>query len=125
MRTLVGRSLIQVCFGTGVRLDFDGALFPEVTIEGFLEVTSQDGETWVGEPLSVDAAARLLPMLLVRVSAVAVNEEGSLAVELAGRSRIEVPVSQDFEAWQWRQDDGSLVVCKPGGDLSIWGPDPR
>jgi uncharacterized protein DUF6188 len=109
-----------VCFGPGVRLDFNGEHFPELTIECPLEVASADGSRWVGEPLSADAAAQLLPLLLTPVRAAEVDDGGGLRLGFGDGVQIRVPADDNYEAWQMRRDDGALIVSRPGGDLAIW-----
>ncbi len=116
---VTGRLLTQLCFRTGVRLDFDGAHRPELTIECPLVVTAPDGRTWSGEPFSPDAARELLELRLSRLTSTSIGADGSLSLTI-GATHLHVPVSQEFEAWQLRQDNGVFIVSMPGGGIAIW-----
>lgn len=117
MQSLVGRTLVRVSFGTGVRLDFDGTHSPELTVECPLRITSD--RPWTGEPVSAGAADRLLPLLFSAVRSADIDSAGGLTIAV-GSVQIHVSADDSYEAWQLRRDDGMLVVSMPGGDLAVW-----
>jgi hypothetical protein len=47
-------------------------------------------------------------------------KDGRLQVHFEDGSHIEVPASQQFEAWNITGPGGLLIVSIPGGDLTIW-----
>jgi hypothetical protein len=50
---------------------------------------------------------------------------GRLTIEFANATRIQVEPDQEYESWQISGEDGLLVVCTPGGDLSVQCPTER
>ena len=66
----------------------------------------------------------LAPILRVRrtnVKSGTAFKDGRLHVLFEDNSYVEVPPSQEFEAWNIAGPDGLLIVSTPGGDLAIWG----
>ena len=51
-------------------------------------------------------------------------KNGRLRVVFEDDSYIEVPPSQEFEAWNITGPGGLLIVSAPGGDLAIWDMTP-
>lgn len=63
------------------------------------------------------------PLLAVypdRLVAGCADADGTLQLHFAGGAAITVPSHPDYEAWQVSQDDGLLLVCKPGGGVAHW-----
>ena len=115
---LGGRTFIQFCVGSGVHLGLDGAPEYTITIECPVAMTESGGPI---EPTSTEALGRLRDLLMKDVVAVD-HDHGALLVSFAeGHSLVVAPHDQ-YEAWQVNGDDGSLVVCMPGGELSCWAP---
>ncbi|WP_425455348.1 DUF6188 family protein [Allorhizocola rhizosphaerae] len=45
---------------------------------------------------------------------------GSLSISFADGSWIDVPASEEFEAWQLSGPGGLRVISVPGGELAVW-----
>jgi hypothetical protein len=60
---------------------------------------------WVGRPLTD----------------LRVDEAGGLHLAL-GSDRVAVAAESAHEAWEIRGMDGGLMVCLPGGRISVWAP---
>ena len=116
---LSGRSLIQFCVGSGVRLDLGGSPHYEITIESPLSIAAARIER--AESTSVEVLAVLRGLLMQPVRSV-VEHDGQLSV-VFDSATITVPRDDDYEAWQVRADDGTLIVCVPGGELAVWLPE--
>jgi hypothetical protein len=70
-----------------------------------------------GEP------AQLAPLLAVRskrVTDATLTEAGAITVTLTDDIVIAVEPSPTFEAWELSGPDGTLVVCPPGGGITMW-----
>lgn len=118
LRGAVGEQLLVVGFGYGLFLHSGATDFPVFTIECPLTITIDGEQAWTGEPLAIEAAVRLVPLRLETVSRLFVRADGGLTLEV-GPALIEVAPHRLYEAWQWRTDAGDLVVCVPGGDISL------
>ena len=116
---LAGRSLIQFCVGSGVRLDLAGSPHYEITIESPLTIVAARIEQ--AEPTSVEVLGALRDLLMKPVLSVS-ESDGQLDVVFDSLT-ISVPRDDDYEAWQVRADDGLLIVCAPGGELAVWLPE--
>ena len=113
LRPLVGRRLGLLSVGVGqVNLDFDGDHF--IALEGEVEV---GGRT--AKPQALDGVALLLPMLNEVVTDASVEDSGRLVLAVGG-ARLRCEALEQYEAWNYSAPDGVLVVCRPGGELSIW-----
>jgi hypothetical protein len=115
---LAGRSLIQFCVGSGVRLDLEGSPHYEITIESPLTIAGTNIER--ADATSVEVLAVLRELLMKPVSSVS-EHQGQLSVVFESVT-INVPSDDNYEAWQIRADDGLLIVCVPGGELAVWLP---
>jgi hypothetical protein len=120
IESYAGRHCSQFCVGTGIRLDLDGLTHPEIIIESPFNIHRNEVSVWEGEPLSPGALTELLALLMQTVSRIRIEVDGSLALLFGNGARLRVPVDQMYEAWQIRADNGLLIVCLPGGDLSVW-----
>jgi len=76
---------------------------PGTTLEGRRAVATLAG--WVGRP----------------VTQLRIDEGGGLTLGL-GADRLAVAAEAAHEAWEVRGMDGGLMVCLPGGRLSVWAP---
>jgi hypothetical protein len=115
---LAGRSMIQFCVGSGVRLDLGGSPHYEVTIESPMSIQARNIDR--AESTSVEVFAVLRDLLMKPVRSV--NEhQGQLTVAFDSLT-ITVPRDDDYEAWQIRADNGLMIVCVPGGELAVWLP---
>jgi len=116
---LSNRSFIQFCVGSGVRLDLDGPPFYEITIESPLSIAASN----IGraEPTSVEVLAALRDLLMQPVRSV-IQRDGELSVVFESLTIIVEPDEQ-YEAWQIRADDETIIVCMPGGELAVWLPE--
>lgn len=50
-----------------------------------------------------------------------VERDGELSVVFESVT-ITVHPDDQYEAWQIRADDETLIVCVPGGELAVWLP---
>lgn len=66
-------------------------------------------------------ATTLLASLGAKISTIAVAD-GRLALTFANGVTLTVDPDDDHESWQISSDDGLLIVCAPGGDLTVWYP---
>ncbi len=115
---LAGRSLIQFCVGSGVRLDLDGSPNYEITIESPLSIPARNIER--AEPTSADVVLALRELLMQPVHSV-IERDGELTVVFESVT-ITVQPDDKYEAWQIRADDETMIVCVPGGELAVWLP---
>lgn len=47
--------------------------------------------------------------------------DGTLTLRFT-HAEVRVPPDPDFEAWNFGERRGVLVICMPGGDIAIFGP---
>lgn len=113
LNALVGRRLGQLGVGVGqVTLEFDGHHF--IALEGAVE-----GGGRMATPQALDGLALLLPMLNEVVRDVSVEDGGGLLLTV-GDVRLRCDALERYEAWNYSAPGGQLVVCLPGGGLSVW-----
>jgi hypothetical protein len=116
LSSLPGRRLSQLCVGVGeLQLRFDHG--QGVQLEG--PITVAGGDTW--PPQSLQGLALTLPLLNQEVDAAVVTEGGALSLTF-GATTIRCEALESYEAWNWSGERGELVVCTPGGSLSIFPP---
>lgn len=124
-----GRRLSQYSIGSGgVRLSFWGETITipgrEILIEEETVEITQPGQQARKVPgRSELTAISLLNTLDHQLSRVQISE-GGLRLTFDNGLQLEVAPHPHWEAWQISSDDHLLIVCTPGGDLTIWYPDP-
>jgi hypothetical protein len=124
---IAGRRLSQFSIGiNGTRLAFWGEAAGTVSREVFIEHPTMQlalpGKPAIACDLASDAAAAaLLSVLNRRASQIAVTG-GQLAISFETGLTLRVDPDQCYESWQISSDDGLLIICTPGGDLTIWYP---
>lgn len=111
----------------GVRLAFWGETAGLVTREIYVEHQTIDVGRRGGKVESLDwNHPSVTTMLLANVGRplhdVAIVD-GRLSIEFVGDDIFAVEPDDHYESWQISSDDGLLIVCTPGGDLTIWYPD--
>lgn len=70
-----------------------------------------------------DEVATITPMLMlfnVGVDGIAIHRNGELTVQFANGDRLDVRPSDQYEAWQIACENEFLIVCQPGGAVSIF-----
>lgn len=90
-----------------------------IVISGPVQLSGPEG---AGLTLEGARAAALLAGWVGRlVTELRVDEAGGLHVELGGY-QMAVAAEGAHEAWEIRGMDGGLMVCLPGGRISVWAP---
>lgn len=117
---LVGFIVQKVIVESTVLLGLEGSTPREtatVLIEGAFTL-KQGNETFELNPVSLsrDTTPNFLGKRIVKAVA---STGGALTIALDDASRLEVPASLDYEAWEVSKTD-SLVVSQPGGELATW-----
>jgi hypothetical protein len=54
------------------------------------------------------------------ITSAVVEADSALRLAFDDGSSIEVGSDPDYEAWVMSADDGSMLVCMPGGQLAMW-----
>ncbi len=75
----------------------------------------------MGGELTEDVPEDLKRLIGQQIMSVLVSPEGDLAVKI-GDTQLSVRAAYDYEAWEIDGPNGEMVICKPGGQLAIWGP---
>lgn len=128
LEIIVGRRLSQFSMsGSGVRLAFwgekAGTIGREILIEHeTLDLTQPGQRAAIRHQWNEDVVATsLLAALNNRVTRIDVTD-GHLSVTFESGLQLEVEPDQQYESWQITSEDDLLIVCTPGGDLTIWYP---
>jgi enamine deaminase RidA (YjgF/YER057c/UK114 family) len=66
----------------------------------------------------------VLTLLWRTVESVHIAADGVLEAAFEGQATIRVPRDQHYEAWEFNERHGIMIVCTPDGELAIWGPTP-
>lgn len=110
----VGRSLAHMRVGSGIHLELGDSY--EISIESPVSVDRTE-EQWEGEPLNVDAAGAVTPLLHAELTSATVGADGGLRLEF-GDAVIEVPADDSHESWRLQGPGDLLIVCAPGGRVA-------
>jgi len=116
MGRLVEGSVNRLAFDYGVEFVVDGAM---IRIEGIGTIEDADGRLSFDAEQSTSYGKKVLGLL---GKSVEVDVRGSVLVirAVGGSERIEVPSSDEYEAWSLVKLDGSRIVCTVGGQLASW-----
>lgn len=83
----------------------------------FFESSGEQNTLNVRQPTSLSPILSVLnhPLKLIRFT-----EQGLLEIQFEEDAKLTVKPDPMFESWQLWGDNSLLVVCMPGGRLSIW-----
>lgn len=127
LQVITGRRLSQFSIGVnGTGLAFWGEAAGTVSCEIFIEhptiVLGLPGEPAIAhDPASDAVATALLSVLNKRASQITVTG-GQLTISFETVLTLKADPDQHYESWQISSGNGLLIVCAPGGDLTIWYP---
>lgn len=128
LQIITGRRLSQFSMAvSGIRLAFWGedaaSIGREILIEhATLELARPGDEARTHEWNEDAVAAWLLAALDRKVTRIDVTH-GYLSVHFENDLRLRVEPDRQYESWQISSDNQLLIVCTPGGELTIWYPD--
>ena len=124
---IVGRPLSQFSMGgPGIRLGF----WVERLEDGGREVVSEHSSVGLGQPGSAavehdwdeEVVATFLLGALRQTLAALDILDGRLSLTFEDGRHLHVDPDEHYESWQISSDDDLLIVCTPGGGLTIWYP---
>ncbi len=122
MAPLLGRRVGQVRSSLGravLTIEADPA---HLVILGGSVVLIGAGGVQAGPSLAAQHAVSALAGWVGRsVSDLRVDPAGGLRLG-TGPDRLVVAAEPEHEAWEVRGMDGGLLVCLPGGEISVWAP---
>ena len=128
LRALSGNRLSQFSIGTdAVRLSFWGqdAATPsrQIVIEQETIQVTMPGQPPQLVPSRGELTATALVSTLDHQLTDALTDQGHLNIAFGNGLEISVAPHDQWEAWQITSADHLLIVCTPGGQLTIWYPD--
>lgn len=104
-----------------LRLDRDEDVFEASINQPFVIVAADGVETRLDPENDVTGLGPVLSCVRTAITRATAFDDGRLEILFADGSVIRVPVSPDYEAWDFSGPAGLLVVSLPGGELAIWG----
>ena len=109
---------IHIDFRLGLEIS-DTAGTVRLIVETPCKLRNAEGELTVVP----DDAATLAPTLTlfnVGTEEIAIHRNGELSIEFSNGLQLNVSPSDQYEAWQIACENECLVVCQPGGVVSIF-----
>jgi hypothetical protein len=73
------------------------------------------------EPNHAGSLAPLLGLLRSVVATATVTAESVFILNFDSGQELRIPPSDDFESWDLLAEDGSRLICTPGGEIVTWG----
>jgi Family of unknown function (DUF6188) len=64
--------------------------------------------------------AAILPLVNARIETVAVRDTGRLRIAFGNGYLLDVEPDERYEAWQLSPSRGFMLVCSPGGKVSLF-----
>ena len=106
-------------------LDFvDGTETSLVTIETTCRLKGPDVDVPI-TPAESSSLAPVLPLFNANVAGIAIGKTGYLKVEFGDGRALEVAPDNSYEAWQLGCSLGFMMVCSPGGPVSLFRDNKR
>jgi hypothetical protein len=109
---------IHVDFRLGLDIS-DASGIVRVTVEQRCWLRQSDREITLN-PDDPSTVAPILKLFNAKVDAVAIRRTGELAVQFADGHRLDVCPNDQYEAWQIACENEFLIVCAPGGSVTIF-----
>ncbi|MCZ6661612.1 MAG: DUF6188 family protein [Actinobacteria bacterium] len=119
MKLIEDQKLSRIAFDHGLTFLFeDGS---EIRVEvGFRLNVADRSPRFIEIDQPSDYSVEVVECLF-EPGSVSVVDGSTLVISLANSMTIEVYPDKQYEAWTFNREDGSLVVCKPGGEISSFG----
>jgi hypothetical protein len=110
--------LIQIDFRLGLFLSdlLDKA---QLYVETKCRLKSRDADVSL-TPADPSSLAPMLPFFNAKVAGVAIRKTGQLRVDFGADRFLEVDPDGAYEAWQLSCSTGIMLVCSPGGSVSLF-----
>ena len=110
--------LIQIDFRLGLCLaDTSGTA--QLYIETECRLNGGSSEVLL-TPANPSTLAPVLPLFNRKVVTATIRKTGQLKVEFGGGYTLQVEPDNSYEAWQLGCSLGFMVVCAPGGSVSVF-----
>ena len=109
-------TLCLVDFAFGFHLD-QGRYSVKIEVPFVFSVAQ---ESYNVTPETQDSVCPVLSIFNKAVSEARAYKRGELQISFLGGSSIVVAPNAAYEAWEIAGSNGLLMVCTPGGDISIW-----
>jgi hypothetical protein len=120
---LVGRDISRVLIDFSVTLQFaDDGPAAELKLECSFAITTIAGSQTIEPERIVEGARAVVGLFGARVLAVRVDQGSELVVDLSDERRLRAWPDAHYESWSFTSEDGSRVICMPGGQLANWNP---
>lgn len=124
---ITGRRLCQFSIAiNGIRLAFWGEAAGPVSREIYIEhptiTLARPGQAATTHASDSDAVATALLSVLNQRATEITLTGGQLIISFETGLTLKADPDQHYESWQISSDDGLLIVCTPGGHLTIWYP---
>jgi hypothetical protein len=118
---LVGRRVTQCAVDFAFTLDFwvRGPQSAFVKIESRFTLGDANGAIECN-PEDTMSVAPALKLFQREIRSAVVSRSGILALVFSDGQWIRVPPDADYEAWEARMEDETLLVCMPGGDVAVF-----
>lgn len=123
-RSFLNMEIVQLLLSYQVELATEAAgQGGLLTLTRAFRLDHEGRPTALVDPTDPGTFLSVLPILRQRIIFLEIGLDSTLRVSVTGGFRLTVPPS-DYEAWSMVSWDKSRVICMPGGQLAIWGPDP-
>ena len=110
--------LIQIDFRLGLFVS-DASGKAQLYVETPCRLRGIDADVLL-TPAEPSSLAPVLPLFNARVTRVAIRKTGQLKVEFGDGRTLEVDPDDKYEAWQIACSMGFMLVCSPGGNVSVF-----
>jgi hypothetical protein len=72
------------------------------------------------DPEDISTMTPFLRLLHDTWQAAAVSESGELTLTFMSEMRVVVPVTEDYERWEFVHSDGRMAIVTPGGEVTTF-----
>jgi hypothetical protein len=110
--------LIQIDFRLGLFLS-DLSDKAQLYVETKCRLKSPDADVSL-TPADSSSLAPMLPFFNTKAAGVAIQKTGQLRVDFGADRFLEVDPDGAYEAWQLSCSTGIMLVCSPGGSVSLF-----
>ncbi|MGC4755631.1 DUF6188 family protein [Micromonospora trifolii] len=121
---LQGETVTRVSFDAAITILTDGDY--ELRVETEAVVRTPAGEVLRFDPERSGAATVHLRQLVNDViTSAEVGDAGDLLMGFESGAELSVAADSDYEAWGLVGSNGRRATCMPGGEIALWGEQPR
>ena len=113
-------SRLYIDYALGIQL-LENGITTIVRIEGIFSLT-ENNQKLIFNTHQRDKLCPAFTIFEKTIKSAIAYKNGRLKIIFNNGTSLNVEPDPNYEAWEISGDDGLIIVCQPGGEITIWQP---